>query len=195
MHTAICYAAYMRSIRKHSILVSVVVFLVLVNVLYFFIQPDELVDSIGVHNTYLVAFLIAAIGGLSTITGTVLFTALATFAAGGSDPLLLGLVGGAGIFISDSIFFYLATLGRRSVPEKWESWIGRIDTFVKRFPRPAVLTFVFLYLGFSPLPNDLLMLGLVLGGYRYREIVPALLLGSITIALIVTHIGGAWFVG
>lgn len=188
------YSTEMSWIKRHSVLVSIVVFLIGVNVLYYFINPSELVEIIGVHNTYLVAFLIAAIGGLSTLTGAVLYTALGTFAAGGAQPFILGLAGGLGIFISDTIFFHLARLGRESVPEKWEKWIGRITSFMKRFPKKAVLVFIFLYIGLSPLPNDILMIALVLGGYQYKEIWHVLLAGSITIAMIITHIGNVWFV-
>lgn len=183
----------MQWVRKHYVLVGIVLFLIALNVLFYFIGPDRIVEYIGIRNTYLVVFAIAAIGGLSTVTGTVLYSSIATFAAGGSSPLLLGLAGGAGIFISDSIFFYLAKRGRESVPEKWGHWIERIQRFVDRYPLWIILLATFLYLGFSPLPNDLLMIALALAGIKYRQLIIPLLPGSITIALLTAYFGNLWF--
>lgn len=182
----------MKWFKRHYILLLVLLFLVAINTLFYFIGPKEIVEHIGVKNSYAITFVIATIGGLSTLSGTILFTTIATFAAGGSNLLLLGMLGGIGIFISDSIFFYLAQLGRQFVPSNWEKLLGRIEHLVQRYPRWLVLIFVFFYLGLTPLPNDILMLALVLGGYSYRLLWPVLLAGSLSIALITAFIGVLW---
>lgn len=187
------YNEHMQWIKRHSVFVSVVLFLITLNVLFYFVGAEQIVAYIGIHNTYLVVFAVAAIGGLSTVTGTVLYTSIATFAAGGSSPFLLGIAGGIGIMISDSIFFYLAKRGRESVPEKWNGWISKLEGYVQKYPRWIVLLGVYLYLAFSPLPNDILMVALVMTGFRYREIIIPLIPGSITIALITAYFGNLWF--
>lgn len=178
--------------RRHYVLVSIGAFFVALNVFFYFYSPADLVAVVGINNTYLVTFAIAATGGLSTLTGTVLYVAIATFAAGGATPWLLGLFGGAGIFVSDSVFYLLARLGRESVPRKWEPWIDKVHTFVQSHPEWLVLFFMYLYLSFAPLPNDILMIALVLGGYRYRQIAPVLFVGSMTIAMIAAYFGTLW---
>lgn len=179
-------------ILRHPVFVALVVGFILVNVLFFFVSPTALVERIGVENAYLVVFGMAALGGLSTFTGVSLYAALLTFAAGGANPLVLGLAAGIGIFASDTVFFLLATYGRRAVPVAWEGAVQRLRRLVRRisFRWTAILSY--LYLGFTPLPNDVLMLALVAGEYRYRRIAPVLLAGDLTIALVGAHLG-AWF--
>ena len=182
----------MQWVRRHPVLLSIGLFLIAFNVLYYFFSPRDIVAYVGVENTYVVTFLVAAIGGLSTLTGAVLYTAIATFAAGGSMPWLLGITGGLGIFISDSIFFHLARIGREHVPDEWEPWVMKIQNIIQRYPRRLVLLLAYLYLGFSPFPSDLLMITLALGGYRYRTLAPVLLAGSITIAFLIAYFGNLW---
>lgn len=182
----------MQWIKKHYLLIGIILFLVALNVLFYFIGPERIVEYIGIQNTYLVVFAVAAIGGLSTFTGGVLYSSIAAFAAGGSSPLLLGIAGGIGIFISDSIFYFLAKRGRESIPENWETWLAKIERFVERYPLWLVLLAIYLYLSLGPLPNDVLMIALVAAGVRYRHLIIALLPGSITIALITAYFGNWW---
>lgn len=182
----------MRWVLRHPVVAGAVFALILINVLYFFVSPQEIVEYVGVGNTYLVTFLIAAIGGLSTITGTTLYAAMATFASGGAHPVGIGLAGGAGIFLSDTVFFLLAAYGRAAIPPRFDRWVARIERTAQRLPVWCALVLVYLYLGFTPLPNDILMIALVIGGFRYRQVAPALLAGSFTIALLVAHLGERW---
>ena len=72
-------------------------------------------------------FLIAALGGLNSVTGGVLYTSIATFAAGGASPWLLGLVAGVGITIGDIIMFTLLRTGVKSLNERAQPYrIGSI---------------------------------------------------------------------
>ncbi|MEX2028472.1 MAG: hypothetical protein WD988_03190, partial [Candidatus Curtissbacteria bacterium] len=60
---------------------------------------------------------------------------------------------------------------------------------VEKYPPWLILTGMYIYIGFTPLPNDLLMVALVLGGYSYKRIVWTLLAGSFTIAIVTTYLG------
>lgn len=179
-------------LRRHIILIAVLLFVVAVNTLYLFVPPDEIVGAVGVTNSYIVAFMIAAIGGVSSLTGVALYSTLATFGAGGSNPLLLALIGGAGIFISDSIFFFLAYHGHKSIPERFRRAVDRTLAWSRTHPRQIVLVLSYFYLGVMPLPSDLLMLVLVLAGYRYREVAPMLLAAGVTLAFIAASVGYGW---
>lgn len=179
-------------LRQHGIFIAVLLFVVAVNALYLFVPPEEIVGAVGVTNSYVVAFLIAAIGGVSSLTGVAFYSTLATFGAGGSNPLLLALIGGVGIFISDSIFFFLAYHGHKSIPERWRRAVDRAFSWVRTHPRRLVLILSYFYLGFVPLPSDLLMLVLVLAGYRYREVAPVLLAAGVTLAFIAASVGYGW---
>lgn len=164
-----------------------------VNNLFIFIGPTQVVDFIGVRNAYFVAFLVAVVGGMSSFTAATYVTTIATLAAGGADPLLIGLVGGFGIFISDSIFFVLVRYGRESVPREWKRLIDRMTQRARNLPKRVVMLITYLYQGFLPLPSDVLLFALAFAGYRYRTVAIPLLLGSITLSMLIAHLGGLWF--
>ena len=175
--------------KSYFVLAAIALVIIALNALFTVIDPNRIVEYIGVRNAYAIVFIVGAIGGLSSFTGGAYFTTLATFGAGVSSPLLLGLVGGLGIFISDTIFFYLAHYGRKSIPEKWSRTIETWSKKARTSPMWLVLLSVYIYIGFTPLPNDLLMLLLVVAGFTYRQLWPVFLLGSVTIATIVAHFG------
>jgi hypothetical protein len=179
----------MHAYKKYFTVLSIIAVVVAVNILFYFVSPQGIVSYLGAENTYLIAFTVAAIGGLSTLTGTALYATIVTFASGGSDPNFLGLAAGIGIFISDSIFFFLAYHGRKSVPLGLERRIMRLEVWTKRISKRKLQLFIYFYLSLAPLPNDVLMIALALGGLRYRDIAPAILLGSLTIAFLAAHLG------
>lgn len=178
----------MKFLKRYYILIGILLLLAAITLTLFFISPTKIVEYVGVENSYIVVFIMAAVGGLSTLTGTSFFTAIATFSTGGSDPLLLGLFGGLGIFISDTVFFHLAQYGKESIPEKWNTKINRFAAWTKRVPAWVSLLAIYIYLGFTPLPNDLLMIALVVAGFSYKKIFLVLLAGSITIATLVAYL-------
>jgi hypothetical protein len=177
--------------KKPYIIASAILLIALWAVLLIFVSPTEIIENIGVQNAYIIIFLLAVIGGLSTLTGSSFFVTLATFASGGADPFLLGIIGGLGIFISDSIFFFLANQGVKVFDEKESLFRVKILRLIEKVPQWLLGVFVFIYVGFTPLPNDILMLGLALGKVRYRSVALAILAGSFSIALITAFIGGA----
>lgn len=158
-------------------------------ILFFFVSPETIIDAIGVHNAYIVVFLLALIGGLSTITGTSLFAVIATFAAGGAHPFLLGITAGLGIFVSDSIFFALARRGSQTIKERPRDIRDKLAYYIEQLPPWGLHGGIYLYVGLSPLPNDILMIALALARVRYRTIAPALFAASITIATLTAYLG------
>lgn len=182
-------------LRKRWLILLIALFLLAWITLLFFVDAETIVRQIGVTNTYIVAFLLAVVGGLSTLTGISFFTLVVTFAEGGSNPWLLGLVGGIGIFISDCIFFFVA----RGAVEVFRENLARPSRFLARYleklPPWGILLGIFIYVGFTPLPNDLLMLALAVASVPFVRFAPALFLGSITVVTITAYLGESilWF--
>jgi len=179
------------SVRSNGylILLAILSFILCINLLFYVADVRQTVADIGVDNTYIIVFLLAVIGGLSSITGPPLFATIVTFAAGGSDPLVLGVAGGAGLFISDSIFYHLFLVGRKSLPDRWESAAAKLRKRIDRLPSWAVLPGSYVYIGLTPLPNDLLMFALGISGYPYRKIAPILLAADLTLATTTAYLG------
>jgi len=156
-------------------------------IVVFVVGPEQIVTYVGVKSSYTVVFLLGAIAGLSTLTSSSFYTALVTFASGGANPFILGLVGGLGMFISDSIFYNLALYGKRHVPDSWQKGIARLAEWGKRYPTWLILLVAFITIAFIPLPNDLIMLVLVALGFPYIRVAPLLLVGDITISIWIAY--------
>ncbi len=181
-----------KTINFYYIAAAIILFILVVNLIFIFVTPEEIVHFIGVENSYFITFIIASIGGLSSFTGAILFSSIIVFAAGGSEPFLLGLVGGLGIFISDSVFYLLARFGRRAISKKYSIQIDNFLVWFKKTPEWIVFLFVYLYLGFTPLPADILMIAIAFAGVSYKRIFPILFLASLTIAMLTAHLGEFW---
>lgn len=182
-------------IQRYPIFLSLALFLVAWTTLLFFISPEELVANIGVTNVYLVIFLLAVFGGMSSFTGPSFFVAVGTAALGGADPLILALTGGVGLLISDTVFYYAALRGRRVLERYWQEWVDWAVGIVGSLPRFAVFGGTYAYMGLSPLPNDVLMVVLALSKYPFWQLAPCMVAGNITLICVVSYAaigGGTW---
>jgi hypothetical protein len=177
--------------KRHLALLAAIAAAVAAVALLAAVGPARIVGAVGVENTYLVAFLLAAIGGLSSFTGVSVLAAIAAFASGGANPLWLGLSAGVGIFLSDSVFFLLASYGRELARGSWQRGVDTFAAWARRLPDWAVASGTYVYISFTPLPNDALMLALAAAGYRYRQIAPVLLLGGVTLAVLLAYLARA----
>ncbi len=159
---------------------------------FHFLPVSELVDRIGIQNTYVAAFLLATIGGFSSFTGTSLYAALIALSHGGVNPLALGVIGGIGLFVSDSIFYLVMVNVRTLIARSTTSWdrlFRRLWKWVYGTPAWTVYFALFVYIAVVPLPNDVLLAVLALSSYSYRQFVWILFIGDVTVALLLTYIG------
>lgn len=172
---------------------AVVVLILIGWALFFHFFPvSELVEKIGIQNTYLAAFLLAAIGGFSSLTGTSLYAALIALSAGGVNPIALGIIGGLGLFLSDTVFYFVITKIRTLIARittKYDRIFRKMWRWLYAMPDWVVYIGVYVYAAFAPLPNDILLAVLALSSYSYRQFVWFLLAGDLTMALILTHLG------
>ena len=176
-------------LKTFKALYAILVVLISTGVLLYQYPPDEIVAYIGLENSYLATFLIVAIGGLSSLTSGVFYAAVATFSAGGAIPWLLGLVGGLGIAIGDSLIFALFHYGTMSVKKSWQKKIEKIRKYVDRNPSWLVYGCLYLLLGITPIPNDLVMFALVVFGFEYLKVLPIIFLAGVTITTITAYLG------
>jgi len=174
--------------RYRSLYIVTGTLVLLSSVLYRY-PPDTIVQWIGVENSYVAAFLIAATGGLSSFTSGVFYASVATLSAGGANPWLLGLIGGLGIALGDSLIFALFRFGFKDVHSYWHEYIERLRLWVDAYPRPVVYATLFLILGISPTPNDIIMFLLVALGFRYLKVAPVIIAAGITITTITALLG------
>lgn len=174
--------------RRIVIFVSLLVFILAWTALLYVVSPRSLVSAIGVKNTYLTIFLVASIGGFSSFTGYPLLTLMATFVAGGSHPLLIGLCSGSGVMIGDSLFFLFGVRGRKAMSDKTRHHVDRLTQWISKRHRYVVPFFMYVYAAILPLPNDIMTVAVSLTGYPYRKAIIPLYLGNLTHMTLISYL-------
>jgi membrane protein DedA with SNARE-associated domain len=106
---------------------------------------------------------------------------LFTFATGGSNPLLLGLMGGLGLTIGDGIYFLTGRQSQALFTPRIDEWSTHISQRITKLPTAFIPIGVFIYAAFTPLPNDILMITLALTDVTYSHVLVPLVLGNITL--------------
>lgn len=168
--------------------VVLVIFLATLITSLFFISPEEIVNKIGARNGYLIAFAVSFFGGFSAGGSASFIGLLIVLAAGGLNPIFLGLVSGTSLAIGDMIMFYAGSSGRELIKGKLDTKIKRAADIVnkKEWLKKIIPVLAYLYIGFLPLPNDILILFLAAIEYPAKKMNTIIILGDLTFALMVT---------
>jgi len=108
--------------------------------------------------------------------------------AGGINPIYLGLVSGISLAIGDMIMFYAGSKGRELIRGKWDKKIDKVANIFKKrkWLERMIPVIAYFYIGFAPLPNDVLILFLATIKYSAKKMNTVIILGDITFALMVT---------
>ncbi len=157
-------------------------------IFFHFVSPDSLVQKIGIQNSYLVAFIVSAICGFSSITSTTFYVTIGALAKGGANPLLLGITGGLGVCLSDFIFYYVISRSTYIIDRHWKKVTDFTARAIKILPDWMLHIFIFCYSAFFPAPNDILLVGLAFGKVPFRQIAPYLFAGDIVSTLLVAYL-------
>src|SRR3989338_2431640 len=122
-------------IRKHYkkliALFLFIAFVISLMILLHYLSPKEIVDKIGIENSYLVVFIVSFFGGFSTWSSVSFISTLITFVAGGLNPIYLGIISGISLAAGDLLMFYLGSKGRELVVGKWERRLKKIAKYIK----------------------------------------------------------------
>lgn len=141
-------------------------------------SPERLVGSIGVQNAYVLIFVLAFLGGLTTFTGVPYHPVLVVLAVGGLNPLLLGLSTAFGVMLGDSTSYFVGYQGGAIVPQGIQKFLARLLSFAMRYPR-ALPLFFFLYGSLCPFSNDFIIISMGLAHYPFWRVMIPLGLGNL----------------
>ncbi len=148
--------------------------------LFKYINPQLIVAKVGATNGYIILFLIGTLGGASTFTGPSYFIALTTLAAGGLNPVILGICGGLGITIGDTIVFFILVSAAKKAPDKFKEKFEKFEKLIYRKPKWMINLIFYLYVGLTPLPNEIAAVSLGIIGHEKKSVILFLFLGNIT---------------
>ena len=170
--------------------ILVVSIIVIISCVLYFIGAEQIVAYVGVENTYLVLFFIALFGGMTSVGGTSYIASILTFVSGGADPMLVAVAAGLGTGIGDTVYFLAAKKGNKVLSEgRIKHWTESFTAWLRSHGEAFKFFVIYLYVGFTPLPNDPLTIALGFGNARKKVVIPALFLGDTTLALLLALFG------
>lgn len=167
--------------KKYLQILPIVILVVFVTTFSFLISTystDEILNFIGVDNAYLLMFLLAIVGGMSTFTGVPYHLVLITLGSSGLNPVLLGLATAAGVMIGDSTSYLIGKQSNQVLPEKLKKKLYKFANFLSQKPK-LIAPFLFLYGTFSPFSNDFIVISMGFISYPYKKIIVPLSMGNI----------------
>ena len=156
--------------------------------IFYYSSPYKTISYIGVENGYLIIFILAIMGGLSTFSGVPYHLVLITLASGGLNPLLLGTVTGIGVMLGDTTSYYIGYEGREIIPEKIRKYLNKMFSFGSRYPRTLPVFFL-LYGSFIPLSNDFIVISAGLAKYPFMKVMVPLAIGNLIFNISLAYLG------
>ena len=157
-------------------------------VFFYFVSPETVIDKIGIKNSYLIVFVLGVICGFSSFTSSTFYIVVIAAASGGSNPLIVGLSGGIGLCISDSAFYYVVSKGTHIIDKHWKKLTDFLKKWMDYLPNWLIYSFVYVYSAFVPIPNDIMLVTLAIGGYPFKKISPFLFVGDISSVILLAYI-------
>jgi membrane protein YqaA with SNARE-associated domain len=179
------------STRNYITAGGIIFFIILWTVLSILYTPKEIVEFVGITNGYILTFLVAVMGALSSITTFSIYPMIITFALGDLNPLLLGIIAGIGLSIGDFIFYYFGFEIKGIIKGKLRKFLKKFFNWLVKRPPWQVFGLVYLYVGFTPFPNNLLTGTLAVSGYPFKKIIIPVAMGDITLPLLIIYLARA----
>lgn len=171
--------------KKHTRFLILLPFLAFMGMFYFF-SPQDIVNAVGVENSYMFMFLVALLWGLSFFSGVPYPAVLITLALWGVDATLLGIAAALWVVMWDSSSY---VIGKKSEMVLWtesQYVLWKLFTLYDRFPKYLPALF-FLYGVFVPLPNDLITLSAGVKGYSFWKTVLPLGLWNVIFCITIAN--------
>lgn len=140
--------------------------------------PSEVVALLGIENGYVIAGLLGFLGGVSTFFTLPYHFVIVTLASGGLQPIFLGLITAVGVFLGDSISYFIGYHGRSVLPSRIADLFHRLYLWCQA-RRGMFPLFLFIYAAFIPFSNDFMLISLGLARYPYWKLMVPLALGTL----------------
>jgi len=161
--------------------------------LFYFLKPTEIVNMIGIQSSYALVLLLGLFGALSSLTAFTIYPALLTLVAGGLNPLALILIGSMGLIVGDTVFFFIARGTRYVLPKQFVSRTEYFSKWLEKRNDTLLTAIIYIYVAFTPLPNNLLTGSLAMLNYPFKKLAWPLALGDITLPAMIVLLGSSGF--
>ena len=153
--------------------------------LFIFFNPREVVIILGVRNSFLITYFVSLIGAFTSLTKFSAYPMIIALVAGGMNHFLGGFIAGLGLATGDILFFVFGYSARDFAGERGKKILNKILSKLYSIKEIFVQILIFLYVGASPFPNNLLSGALAFTGYPFKKVIIPLILGDIAFCILV----------
>ncbi len=173
--------------RNITIIGSIFLLVVLWSIFLIYYPPAQIIERLGVRNTYTFIFLMSLIGGVSTFSSTTFYTTLIAISLGGVNSMWLSLVASAGLTFGDMFFYYLGMKCKKCIKGKYEVYVSRLIKRMQHLDERLIMLLIFLY-SLTPLPSDIIAIALAIVGFPFKKMIIPLFTGNFTLIIIIVEI-------
>ncbi len=154
--------------------------------LYVFYSPKDLILYLGVRNSFLILFFVSLVGAFTSMTKFSAYPMIVALVAGNMSFFYVGLIAGIGLAAGDTLFFLFGYSAREITTHKWKDKLRNIVAKLHSINDLLVQGLIFVYVGASPFPNNLLSGALAFTGYPFKKVVAPLVLGDLAFCMLVS---------
>lgn len=147
-------------------------------IFFFFLDANSIVDYIGLQNAYILMYVIATIGGMTTFNTIPYFSVILILASAGVNPILLGLSSAFGVMTGDSFSYLVGHQGASVIPNGLRNLFTKIHELATRHPRSFPIVCL-VYGCVSPLSNDFITIPAGMAKIPYWRVMLPLGVGNI----------------
>lgn len=158
--------------------IALLLFFVGWSIFFYYSSPEGIINFIGVENAYVLMFVLALLGGLTTFSGIPYHVILIMLASGGLNPLFLGISASSGVIAGDATSYFIGYNGRQIVPQKIQKNLQWFCAFCLARPKLLPVAF-FLYGSLVPFSNDFIVISMGLARYPFWRVMIPLGLGNL----------------
>lgn len=169
----------MKNIKNKIFFVSILIFFVFWTFFIYKFSPEKIIEMVGLNNSYLVVLFVSFLGGVSIIFPLPYYLFVMTFAAGGSNPFILGIFAGVGLTLGDSTSYLFGFHGGEIIPQKYQKNFEKILKKFISYPKYLRALLIFIWGSIVPLPSDILTIPMGILKYPYKKLIIPLGLGHI----------------
>lgn len=159
-------------------LIPIAIFLTVSVVVNIFVSPEQIINTIGVNNAYVLIFFLAFMGGVSTFSSVPYHLVVVSMAAEGLSPFVLGVSAATGVMLGDSTSYYLGHTGSDFIPKRFEKFFFRLRSLITHHPK-LFPWFCFVYGTFIPFSNDFITITAGLIRFPFWKVILPLGLGNL----------------
>jgi uncharacterized membrane protein YdjX (TVP38/TMEM64 family) len=152
------------------------------------IPSETLINYVGSDNALTLMFALGLLGGLTTFTGIPYHLVLMSFAAGGINPIGLGLATASGVMIGDSTMFYISKKVKKNLSHKTAKMFSKWALSLNKHPY-LITPILISYGALSPFSNDFIVASMSIMGYSYRRIIIPLAIGNVIFNIAIAYAG------